>query len=223
MPSTVAILTNKGEFGTGFFVSKDGYIATAAHVLEGATEYTVNGKIKATLINENKQADVALLKINGSNFPSVELETKFKKRLGEDIGFVGIYTLKINKQITLFSTILNKGILAGTFPGENQIFVISAFVNHGDSGGPVFDCDSGKVIGLIIQKVSEKFEDKPIIISPACGASISYCGQDPVRLTADLYNKIMEHVKELGETSQMGIGFFTSAKYIDDLLKKVNK
>ena len=79
-PSTVLIYASKATsfgYGTGFFIRQNGYIATNAHVVEGATHITVTlysgEELEAELIDASEADDLAVLKIQGNDYPVVRV------------------------------------------------------------------------------------------------------------------------------------------------------
>jgi serine protease Do len=91
-PATVYIQVSKpgiGETtGTGFFIDPDGYLLTARHIIEGAGAIqvrTTQGLLTATIIDYGATADAALLKVDGSGFPTVSLGDSDTVRQGQEI------------------------------------------------------------------------------------------------------------------------------------------
>jgi serine protease Do len=134
--------------GSGFIVSPDGLILTNAHVVEGAKEVTVklmdHREFKAKVLGSDKTSDIAVLKIDAHNLPTVRLGNSDK--LG-----VGDYVLAIGAPFGLEET-ATAGIVSATgrsLPGDGAVPFIQtdAAVNPGNSGGPLFDA-SGAVVGI---------------------------------------------------------------------------
>src|SRR5207249_11221789 len=79
--------------GSGFIVSSDGYILTNAHVVDDATEVTVkltdNREFKAKVIGVDRRTDVALVKIDAKNLPTVRIGDPSKARVGEWVAAIG--------------------------------------------------------------------------------------------------------------------------------------
>jgi serine protease Do len=134
--------------GSGFVVSSDGLILTNAHVVEGAKEVTVklmdHREFKAKVLGSDKTSDIAVLKIDTHNLPTVRLGNSDK--LG-----VGDYVLAIGAPFGLEET-ATAGIVSATgrsLPGDGAVPFIQtdAAVNPGNSGGPLFDA-TGAVVGI---------------------------------------------------------------------------
>ena len=133
--------------GSGFFISQDGYIVTNNHVVEGADDIKVVTKdgteMKATVIGRDEGTDLAVLKVDGQNFPFVSFETSVKPRVGDWVVAVGNpFDLQGTATAGIISA-YNRNI------GENFVdFIqIDAPINKGNSGGPTFDV-YGRVIGV---------------------------------------------------------------------------
>lgn len=139
---------NGRSLGSGFIVSKDGYILTNNHVVSGADEIIVrlsNRKIyEAEVIGTDTQSDVALLKIEADDLPVVAIGESGKLKVGE-------WVLAIGSPFGFDHTV-TAGIVSAkgrSLPSENYVPFIQTDVaiNPGNSGGPLFDLD-GKVIGV---------------------------------------------------------------------------
>lgn len=144
--------------GTGFIVSKDGYIITNKHVvstkdasysvfLNDGTEY------KAKLLDTDPINDLGVLKIEGTNLPTVELGDSSAIEIGQTVLAIGNslneYRQTVSKGIV---SGLNRTITASDGQGRGQeslegIIQTDAAINPGNSGGPLVDLQ-GKVIGI---------------------------------------------------------------------------
>ena len=164
-PSVVLIYTtfDKGYgYGTGFFVSSNGYIATNHHVIEGSETikvYLHSGKsYPASLVGYSVAEDLAVLKIEGENFPTVPIGDSSTLKVGEKTVVVG----HPGGAEAAFSTVegivsaLNRKVLVneGAFTSELSMIQTSAPVNSGNSGGPLFNA-KGEVIGIVTRKLSD--------------------------------------------------------------------
>jgi serine protease Do len=141
--------TPRRSLGSGFIISKDGYILTNNHVVEGADEIQVklnDGKeYKAKIIGTDPETDIGLIKIE----PKGELPTV---EFGESDDLdVGEWVLAIGNPFGLSHTVtvgvvsaLHRNIGAGKYDNYIQT---DASINPGNSGGPLYDLD-GKVIGI---------------------------------------------------------------------------
>ncbi|HWA36672.1 MAG TPA: trypsin-like peptidase domain-containing protein, partial [Burkholderiales bacterium] len=81
------------SLGSGFIISSDGYILTNAHVVDGADEinvkFTDKRDFKAKVIGADRRTDVALIKIEGTNLPTVKFGDASKLKVGEWVVAIG--------------------------------------------------------------------------------------------------------------------------------------
>ncbi|MGZ8362672.1 MAG: Do family serine endopeptidase [Caulobacteraceae bacterium] len=134
--------------GSGFFISPDGYIVTNNHVLENATEIKVTLKdereLVARVIGKDEATDLAVIKVEGRNFPFVNFENGSKPRVGD-------WVIAVGNPFGLGGT-ATAGIVSayGRDIGDTAFvnyIQIDAPINRGNSGGPSFDI-YGRVIGV---------------------------------------------------------------------------
>jgi serine protease Do len=152
MQATVTILTDEGH-GSGFFISKDGYLLTNYHVVAEKKMIKVtnqDGKtFPATVIRSNETMDLALLKIDAVLEKSFFLDENGTQDfiIGEEIFAVGTPTS------TQLSQTLTRGIVSGKrkIDGEEWIQT-DASVSFGNSGGPLIT-KQGKLIGVVNSKI----------------------------------------------------------------------
>jgi serine protease Do len=145
---SVVYLEGSKRSGTGFLVTNTGLIATNAHVareeesliarLSGGVELTAN----VAYVDDN--VDVALLKVEGANFPHLVLAETSTVRQGQEVVAVGN-----PGEAMLFS--VTKGIVSGVdeFPnaGQGTWIQTDAQLNPGNSGGPLVNMQ-GEVVGI---------------------------------------------------------------------------
>ena len=136
------------SLGSGFIISSDGYVLTNHHVVKDADEIIVKlrdrRELEAKLIGSDPRTDVALLKIDASNLPVVEVGSDKQVKVGE-------WVLAIGSPFGLDYSV-TAGIVSAkgrSLPGDNYVPFIQTDVaiNPGNSGGPLFDM-GGKVIGM---------------------------------------------------------------------------
>jgi serine protease Do len=137
--------------GSGFLISADGLVLTNAHVVDGAKEVTVklsdHREFKAKVLGADKSSDIAVLRIEGHDLPTVTLGNS------DQLG-VGDYVLAIGQPFGLEET-ATAGIVSAkgrSLPGDGYVPFIQtdAAVNPGNSGGPLFDAN-GAVVGITSQ------------------------------------------------------------------------
>jgi serine protease Do len=136
------------SLGSGFIVSPDGYILTNAHVVDGANVVTVKltdkREFRAKVIGADKQSDVAVLKIDAKNLPTVKIGDPRQSKVGQWVVAIG--------SPYGFDNTVTSGIIsakARSLPDENYTPFIQTDVpvNPGNSGGPLFNLQ-GEVIGI---------------------------------------------------------------------------
>lgn len=138
--------------GSGFIITPDGYILTNHHVIENAVSVkitTLEGKTyDAKIIGTDKKSDVALLKVNGKNLPSVSLGDSSKVEVGEWVLAIGNpFGDRLQGDVTVSAGIVSaKGRQLGMADYEDFIQTDAA-INMGNSGGPLVNM-KGEVIGM---------------------------------------------------------------------------
>jgi serine protease Do len=137
------------SMGSGFIVSRDGYVLTNNHVVEGADEIIVRlndrRELPARLIGTDPRSDMAVLKIeNGDDLPVVQIGKSKDLKVGEWVFAIGS---PFGFDYTVTAGIVSA--LGRSLPSENYVPFIQTDVaiNPGNSGGPLFNLD-GDVIGI---------------------------------------------------------------------------
>ena len=137
--------------GSGFIVSSDGYILTNTHVVDNATRVTVRltdrREFQAKVIGSDDKSDVALLKIEAKNLPTVRIGDPSKLRPGEWVIAIGSPFNFQNSVTAGIVSALGRPVPGGS--GYNYVNFIQTdvAVNPGNSGGPLFNM-SGEVVGI---------------------------------------------------------------------------
>lgn len=156
------INNSKGWTGTGFALL-NGYIATNWHVVRGASNINVTGisgnfniYYNATLIAKDETNDLAIIKIDDysfKDFTSIPYSIKTSTcDVGEDIYVLGYpLTATMGEEIKLTTGVISSKT---GFQGNVSLYQISAPVQPGNSGGPLFDIN-GNVIGIVSAKHSD--------------------------------------------------------------------
>nr|WP_177410604.1 DegQ family serine endoprotease [Pseudomonas sp. SDI] len=136
------------SLGSGFIISSDGYILTNNHVVADADEIVVRlsdrSELQAKLVGTDPRTDVALLKVEGKDLPTVKLGDSEKLKVGE-------WVLAIGSPFG-FDHSVTKGIVSAkgrTLPNDTYVPFIQTDVaiNPGNSGGPLFNMN-GEVVGI---------------------------------------------------------------------------
>lgn len=151
---------NKSASGSGFAVSSDGLIVTNHHVVNGTKNIKVKGingdfskAFSAKIIIEDKNNDLALIKIDDPNFQNLGEIPFVITNKSLDVGN-SIFVLGYPLRASMGDEIkLTNGIISSKsgFQGDVTSYQISAPVQPGNSGGPLFD-DKGNIIGIINAK-----------------------------------------------------------------------
>jgi serine protease Do len=135
--------------GSGFIISKDGYVLTNAHVVAGDGEVTVRladakREFKAKVIGADERTDIALIKIDARDLPTVKLGKSSTLQPGEWVAAIG--------SPFGFENTITAGIVSATgrsLPAETYVPFIQTdvAVNPGNSGGPLINL-AGEVVGV---------------------------------------------------------------------------
>ncbi len=134
--------------GSGFIVSQDGYIVTNTHVIDNASKIkvTLNDKreLTAKVIGKDKYSDVALLKVEATGLPMVNLGDSDKLEVGQWVVAIGAPFGLDHSATQGIVSALSRSLPDGTYVPFIQTDVA---VNPGNSGGPLFDLN-GNVVGV---------------------------------------------------------------------------
>jgi len=138
----------RGSMGSGFIYTEDGYILTNHHVIESGGEIVVRLSDRrvftAEVIGSDPQSDVAVLKIDAQDLPTLKLGSSESLKVGE-------WVLAIGSPFG-FDHSVTAGIVSAkgrSLPSDNYVPFIQTDVaiNPGNSGGPLFNLD-GEVVGI---------------------------------------------------------------------------
>jgi len=158
VPAVVALVDDGGPdsggaAGTGFVISSDGVIVTNNHVVEGAKKIQAvfsDGTTRdATILGKNAPSDLAVVKVDASGLPTIELGDSEDVQVGDDVVAIG-NALALQGGLTV-----TRGIVSGlhrevgTDSGSalEDVIQTDAAINPGNSGGPLVDAQ-GRVIGI---------------------------------------------------------------------------
>lgn len=148
--------------GTGFAISSNGYIVTNYHVIENAKSIEVKGvngnftrKLSAKVVVSDEKNDLAIIKIDDSRFTSLgSIPYIFRKGVadvGENVFVLGFpLTSSMGEEVKLTNGIVSSKT---GFKGDISLYQISAPVQPGNSGGPLFD-KNGNLLGIVNAKHS---------------------------------------------------------------------
>ena len=143
--------------GSGVVVTGDGYILTNNHVIDSAddirVEFTDGRSLKAKLVGADKPSDLALLKVDSTNLPTVAVGNSDAVQVGDVVLAVG-NPLGIGQTVTM-GIISAKGRSTGSGDGSYEDFLqTDAPINHGNSGGALVNL-KGELVGINSQIVSQ--------------------------------------------------------------------
>nr|VFK59470.1 MAG: serine protease Do [Candidatus Kentron sp. TC] len=178
------------SLGSGFIISKDGYIISNHHVIKDADEVIVRlsdrREFAAQVIGVDEKSDIALLKVDADDLPTVEPGIGISVEVGE-------WVLAIGSPFG-FDYSVTAGIVSAkgrSLPQENYVPFIQTDVaiNPGNSGGPLFNLD-GKVIGVNAQIFSHS------------GGFMGLSFAIPIDVAMD----VVEQLRERGRVSRGWLG-----------------
>ena len=180
--------------GSGVIVGADGTILTNNHVVDGAEKIQVellNRKsYDAKVIGTDPLSDLAVLKIDATNLPTLPLGDSDKVRVGDIVLAIG-NPLGLRQTVTS-GIISAKGRATGISDGSFEDFLqTDAPINHGNSGGALVDVD-GELIGINSQ-----------ILSPS-GGSIGIGFAIPSNMAKSVMNQLIKNGKV--ERGMLGVG-----------------
>ncbi|MCD8317637.1 MAG: Do family serine endopeptidase [Paraprevotella sp.] len=187
--------------GSGVIISSDGYIVTNNHVVNDADELLVklndNREFKGRIIGTDEQTDLALIKIEGKNFPTLPIGDSDKLKLGE-------WVLAVGNPFNLTSTV-TAGIVSAKARsmGANSIesFIqTDAAINRGNSGGALVNA-RGELVGINAMIYSQ---------------TGSYTGYG-FAIPTTIMNKVVSDLKEFGvvQRAQLGVKGCDVSNFID--------
>ena len=158
--SYAGTISIKDWYGTGFAL-KEGYVVTNYHVVDGATHVYIKGvggdfsqEYAVTVVEVDKENDLAIVKIDDSKFTGFvnipySIQTAAAE-IGEDIFVLGYpMTDVMGEEIKLTTGVINS---CSGYKGDNRSYQISAPIQPGNSGGPLFN-KKGEVIGVVNAKL----------------------------------------------------------------------
>ena len=178
------------SLGSGFIISSDGYVLTNYHVVGEADEIVVRlqdrRELDAELIGSDPQSDLALIKVDATDLPVVDIGSSDDLQVGE-------WVLAIGAPFG-FDSSVTAGIVSAkgrSLPTDNYVPFIQTDVaiNPGNSGGPLFNLN-GQVVGINSQIVSRS------------GGYMGLSFAIPIDLAMD----VADQLKETGEVSRGWLG-----------------
>lgn len=182
----------KEATGSGVIISSDGYIVTNNHVVEGADELTVtlndNREFSARIVGTDKQTDLALLKVNAKNLPTLPIGDSDKLKVGEWVIAVGNpYNLSSTVTAGIVSA-KSRGLRASQ-NGIESFIQTDAAINPGNSGGALVNTQ-GELVGINAMLYSQ---------------TGSYSGYG-FAIPTTIMNKVVDDIKKYGSVQRVTLG-----------------
>ncbi len=173
------------SLGSGVIVSPEGYILTNNHVVDGATDIKVTlsdkRELKAKIVGTDPKTDVAVLQLEGANFPAITLGDSSKVQVGD-------YALAIGDPFGVGQTV-TMGIVSAKGRGNlgiedyEDFIQTDAPINPGNSGGALVN-DRGELVGI-----------NTAILSHGSGGNEGIGFAIPVNLARSVMGQILDHGK----------------------------
>ena len=206
-------------FGSGVIISTDGYIVTNNHVVEDADEITVKlndeREFKGRIIGTDPDTDLALLKIEGDDFPTLPVGDSDALKVGE-------WVLAVGNPFSLSSTV-TAGIVSakardiGSSAANGQDATIQSFIqtdaaiNQGNSGGALVNA-RGELVGI-----------NAMLYSPTG----SYSGYG-FAIPTNIMKKVVSDLKQYGTVQRALLGirggdFSTELQMSDEQVEDIKK
>ncbi len=173
------------SLGSGVIVNPDGYIITNNHVIDGAQNIQVftqsRQQYTAKLIGTDPQTDIAVLKIDATDLPTLTLGDSNNLRVGDVVFAIG-NPLDIGQTATMGIVSATRRALGGEIEHYENFIQTDAAINHGNSGGALIDLH-GDLIGINTAIATENGGNEGI------GFAI------PINMAVNIFNQIVEHGK----------------------------
>jgi len=155
---SISVIASSGsDTGSGFFLSNDGYVLTNNHVVEAAANggsitvaISTGKKYSAKIVGRDASYDLAVIKIDVTGAPTLQLGDSEKVQVGDAVIAIGS---PLGLAGTVTSGIIsakNRPVTTGTGSGESSFInalQTDAAINPGNSGGPLVDA-TGAIVGI---------------------------------------------------------------------------
>lgn len=184
----------KEATGSGVIISEDGYIVTNNHVVNGADELTVtlndNREFSARIIGADPTTDLALIKINGKNLPTLPVGDSDNLKVGEWVLAVGNpYNLSSTVTAGIVSAKARSIAGGGEGPSVASFIQTDAAINPGNSGGALVNT-RGELVGINAMLYSQ---------------TGSYSGYG-FAIPTTIMNKVISDLKQYGTVQRAVLG-----------------
>jgi serine protease Do len=185
---------DRGSLGSGFIISNDGYVLTNDHVVDKMDTITVilndQREYSATLVGSDERSDLALLKIDAKDLPTLTLAKDETLKVGQWVVAIGSpFGLDYSASAGIVSAIGRSIPSAHSESNYVPFIQTDVAINPGNSGGPLFNMD-GEVVGINSQ-----------IYSPS-GGSVGLSFAIPASLAVD----VVAQLKDKGRVDRGWLG-----------------
>lgn len=192
----------KRATGSGVIISSDGYIVTNNHVVEGADELTItltdNREFSARIIGTDKMTDLALIKIDAKNLPTLPIGDSEKLKVGEWVIAVGNPFGLTN---TVTAGIVSAKARSLNANGIESFIQTDAAINAGNSGGALVNA-KGELVGINAMLYSQ---------------TGSYSGYG-FAIPTSIMSKVVDDLKKYGNVQRAMLGIMG-----EDVLNYINE
>jgi serine protease Do len=175
------------SLGSGVIVNSDGYIITNNHVIDGASDVEVftqdKKKFKAKVIGTDPHTDIAVLKINGTGFPSLTLGDSSKLKVGDVVFAIGD-PFGVGETATMGIVSATGRGLGGAIEHYEDFIQTDAAINPGNSGGALLNLH-GDLIGI----------NTAIITGNGGGGNQGVGFAIPINMAKNVTEQIVDHGK----------------------------
>ncbi|NTU70526.1 MAG: PDZ domain-containing protein, partial [Coriobacteriia bacterium] len=203
-PYTGAVSTRSAGNGSGVIIRSDGYVLTNNHVIEGADDVLVTVGLEdkpAKVIGIDPSTDLAVLKIEGTDYPAIEMGSSKDLRVGQFVMAVGS-PFGLEKTVTsgIISALQrSEQVQAGynDLTTYTNLIQTDAAINPGNSGGALVD-ELGRLVGV-----------NTLIQSPSGGVGAAQSAGIGFAIPADFAASIAEQLISTGKASHPYMGVTT--------------
>jgi len=226
------------SMGTGFIVSPDGWIITAAHVVIDPDTKQVDRMIQTVLPGNNSLStvtlespndeftrvhDFALLKVEGTNLPFLTFGNEERVRIGSGATIIGFPFSALSGAGVRFclSASIASGAAIATPVGKLDIIFLQGPSVEGISGAPVISEETGEVVGIVTLKLTGitpalRQQKRNVEAFRASGSSVSFGGVNVVDTISGLIDTLETQLAN-------GLGAATGAKDAAEKLTEAQK
>jgi serine protease Do len=167
--------------GSGFIISQEGLVLTNSHVVDQAESVKVdlqNGKtVEAEVVGTDPESDVAVIRVQSSNLPTLELADSDDLKVGEWVLAIG-NPLGLSHTVTA-GIVSAKGRSGLRIASYENFIQTDAAINMGNSGGPLIDLE-GRAVGI-----------NTAIVGPG-GGNIGIGFAIPMNMARDIKDQLIE-------------------------------